>query len=372
MKEKFSMKDAAFNRDNISDLADRIKKSLPSFNKKAFLQEILNSLFDLELKERSALITQKLIQFLPDDYEEALAIILKSLPLENGENEVSGYDGFIIMPLTGFVSQQGLENFEISTKALYEMTKRFTSEFDIRFFIQRYPKEMMQLLYTWAKDDNVHVRRLVSEGTRSRLPWAFQLKCFIENPDELFPLLTALKDDKELYVRRSVANNLNDISKDHPQKVINLLKTWQEKSKNIEWITKHALRTLIKKGDKSALEFLGFLSTVELDVDIVINNYEIYMGKSLAFEVIVKSLSIKDQPLIIDYIVWYRKSNGSLSPKVFKLKQLTLQSKKSVTFNKSHKFSNLSTRKHYEGEHQLGIQINGKVYKKVTFKLLCK
>ena len=140
MKEKFSMKDAAFNKENISVLASRIHNNHSTFNKKLFLEEVFNSMFDLELKERASLITQSLIKFLPDNYEEAVAIILKSLPLESGENELTGYDGFIIMPLTGFISLQGLDDFELSTKALYEMTKRFTSEFDIRFFIEKYPE----------------------------------------------------------------------------------------------------------------------------------------------------------------------------------------------------------------------------------------
>ena len=372
MKEKFSMKDAAFNKENISDLASRIQNNYSTFNKRLFLEEVFNSLFDLELKERASLITQSLIKYLPDNYEEAVAIILKSLPLESGENELTGYDGFIIMPLTGFVSIQGLDNFELSTKALYEMTKRFTSEFDIRFFIEKYPQKMMALFMDWTRDESVHVRRLVSEGTRPRLPWAFQLKSFISDPSEIFPLLTALKDDKELYVRRSVANNLNDISKDHPLEVIELLKQWQDGTAHMKWIIKHALRTLIKKGDKGALALLDYLPTDDLSVKLTLLRHQIYLGESLEFEVSIESLSKKEQSLLVDFIVWYQKSNGSLSSKVFKLKQLTLHRQEHTFWKKSHKFSDLTTRKHYQGKHQIALQINGKVYEKVTFELFSK
>lgn len=370
MKEKFSMKDAAFNSKNISKLADDIKNTYAEFNKDGFLENILIPMDSLELKERSQLITKSLFTFLPKDYEISLDILFRILPIPLDAEGMEGFDSFVMMPITGFVSAYGLEHFERSTLALYEMTKRFTAEFDIRFFIEKYPLEMISLLMKWTQDKNMHVRRLVSEGTRPRLPWAFQLKAFIKDPREVLPLLTALKDDKELYVRRSVANNLNDISKDHPRLVIDTLTLWQDGSKNMKWISKNALRTLIKKGDKRALEFLGYVATDALEVELILNKKVVYFGESVEFEVSITSLSEKPQALMIDFIVYYQKANGSLSPKVFKLKQLMLERKKSVVLKKKHKFSDLSTRKHYEGEHKIAVQINGEVYKKVTLSLL--
>ena len=231
---------------------------------------------------------------------------------------------------------------------------------------------MMNLLMEWTKDESVHVRRLVSEGTRPRLPWAFQLKSFIVDPSEIFPLLTALKDDKELYVRRSVANNLNDISKDHPLRVIELLKQWKDGTTHMKWIIKHALRTLIKKGDRGALALLDYFPIDDLSVKLTLLRHQIYLGESLEFEVSIDSLSKEDQPLLIDFIVWYQKFNGSLTSKVFKLKQLTLHSQEHIFCKKNHTFSDLTTRKHYQGKHQIALQINGKVYEKVTFELLLK
>ena len=369
MKEKFSMKDAAFHKANISDLASRIKGSYPSFNEREFLNEVFSSLSDLELKERSALITQMLIKYLPDSFEEALTIILNSLPLENAENELTGYDGFIIMPLTSFVSCKGLDHFDLSTKALYEMTKRFTSEFDIRYFIQRYPQKMLNLLESWTEDESLHVRRLVSEGTRPRLPWAFQLKEYRKDPSKVLALLTFLKDDSELYVRRSVANNLNDISKDNPTAVIETLKSWQNGTSHMNWLTKHALRTLIKEGNSEALSLLGYKQSDSLDVKLTVTKKDLNLGESLELSAEIHSYEKESLPIMVDFIIWYKKANGTLMPKVFKLKKSSIKADENLVLNKKHKFADFSTRKHYSGEHHVALQINGKMYEKVTFSL---
>ena len=370
MKEKFSMKDAAFHEENISQLSVRIHNNYPQFQSKKFLASIFDTLHTLELKERSLLITDALTKHLPFDYEKNLSILMNSLPIENTDLEVTGFEGFIMMPLCSFVSRHGLEHFELSTSALYELTKRFTSEFDIRFFIERYPEKMLEKFTQWAEDDNVHIRRLVSEGTRSRLPWAFQLKKYIDDPSEIIPLLTLLKDDSELYVRRSVANNLNDISKDNPDMVIALLKQWQDAdNKNMKWLIKHALRTLLKKGNEDALSLLGFSPSDALAVDISLSKEIVSLGNALEMIIKIKSSSKNEIPLMIDFIVWYQKANGKLLPKVFKLKQTVIKAKSSIEIKKLHKFADYSTRKHYAGKHQIALQINGKVYEKVTFDL---
>lgn len=373
MSEKFNMKDAAFHQENISELALRIKNNYPKFESKKFLSYIFDTLYSLELKERSLLITDALSQYLPFDYEKNLSILLDSLPVENTDLELTGFEGFIMMPLCSFVSMHGLEYFELSTSALYELTKRFTSEFDIRFFIERYPIEMNNLFKKWAKDENVHVRRLVSEGTRPRLPWAFQLKKYMDNPSEIIPLLTELKDDSELYVRRSVANNLNDISKDNPGIVIDLLRQWKDdNNENMKWLIKHALRTLLKKGDKDALSLLGFVASNELEVSLSLEENSITLGQALEMNIEIRSGTKKELPVMIDFIVWYFKANGKLQPKVFKLKQTVIKNMSTVKIKKVHKFDNYSTRKHYDGMHEVALQINGKVYEKVTFHLSTK
>jgi 3-methyladenine DNA glycosylase AlkC len=372
MKEKFSMKDAAFNRNNLTQFSQNIKKHFSDFNDIDFLDEIFSKLFALELKERSTLITQTLYNFLPSDYEKALTILLKAMPGPIEDEELTGYDNFIMMPITGYVSSYGLDNFKLSTDALYEMTKCFTAEFDIRFFILEYPLEMLELLKVWAKDENVHVRRLVSEGLRPRLPWAFQLKKYIENPDEVLEILSILKDDKELYVRRSVANNLNDISKDHPEKVILVLKSWNNETKEFKWLRKHALRTLLKQGHKDALALLGYKASNSIDVTLTLQNSDVYMNSTLQFSLEISSAEHVKIPMMIDYIIWYKKANGNLQSKVFKLKTLVIDSGEKVILKKAHKFADFSTRKHYEGEHRISILINGKSYSEEAFKLNLK
>lgn len=369
MTEKFSMKDAAFNNESVTKLAFDIKNIYPQFQSQLFLDSIFKTLFTLELKERSGLIRDALIRFLPFDYEKNLEILLACLPEENNNLELTGFDGFMMMPLCSYVSKEGLEYFELSTHALYELTKRFTSEFDIRFFIERYPQEMLELLHEWAHDDNVHVRRLVSEGTRPRLPWAFQLKAYIDDPSEVIKLLTQLKDDSELYVRRSVANNLNDISKDHPDLVVDTLKQWQNSSKEMAWLSNHALRTLIKAAFPKALNFLGFNSYDDLLVEIKVDKKEIKLGDELSLEILIHNHTKKKISLLIDYIVWYQKANGSLSPKVFKLGKKIMQVDTKIEMTKKHKFMELTTRKHHVGQHAIALQINGKVYQKETFRL---
>jgi 3-methyladenine DNA glycosylase AlkC len=370
VKEKFEMKEAAFNTHNITQLADNILAVDPEFNKQAFLNSILPHLHSLELKERSNLIEETLITTLPDQYERAVSILLDALPLEIADQEVTGYEGFILMPQTGFVAKCGMNHFELSMEVLYEMTKRFTAEFHIRYFIEAHYEKTMAQLKVWSSDTNVHVRRLVSEGTRPRLPWAFVLKEFVSNPQPVIKLLELLKDDSELYVRRSVANNLNDISKDHPQIVTQTLKAWQNGSKEMAWLTKHALRTLLKKGDPEALALLGFKKSEKLEVSLKLDQSTIILGESLLLEVNITSNETEVLPMMIDYVVHYQKANGTLSPKVFKLSSKTMQAGANITLNKKQKIADFSTRKHYAGEHKVSLLINGQPYEEQSFTLL--
>jgi 3-methyladenine DNA glycosylase AlkC len=370
MKEKFEMKEAAFNVGNITALGATIAQIEPTFDQDKFLEQILPTLCSLELKERAILIEDALIARLPSDYCRSVEILLQALPSEIIDNEVSGYDGFIIMPLTGYVARLGMDDFVLSMRALHAMTKRFTAEFHIRYFIKSHYEETMAQLHLWCEDENVHVRRLVSEGTRPRLPWAFALERFKQDPTPVIALLTKLKNDKELYVRRSVANNLNDISKDHPALVVSTLQIWKEDSKEMNWLTKHALRTLLKAGNVEALALLGYKQSEALEVVLNVKQSEIMFGESLHFSVEITSKERSDLPIMIDYVIYYQKANGKLAPKVFKLSTKTLKTGQSITIDKKQKFADFSTRKHYAGAHEIAILINGRAYEKVAFTLL--
>jgi 3-methyladenine DNA glycosylase AlkC len=294
---------------------------------------------------------------------------LKALPPEIIENEITGYGGFITMPMNDFVAKYGLEHYNISMQALYQMTKRFTAEGAIRPFIVKYPKRTLAILSKWAEDKSCHVRRLVSEGTRPRLPWTMQLKPFIEDPRPILPLLEKLKCDPELMVRRSVANNLNDIAKDNPDLVVKTLRRWKTiEDEGTQWLIRHAARTLVKQGNKDILTILGYSPNVDISVSkIKLDKSIVKMGGDFNFSLEIKSTSRQTQTLMIDYIIHHIRAHGKLTPKVFKLTRKTLAPGQIFKITKAHSFRPISTRKYYAGNHALEIQVNGIIYEKTNF-----
>ena len=301
-------------------------------------------------------------EYLPKDFPQAAQILVSSLGLEISQCELTGFAALVVMSQNDFVAKYGLDHFDRSMQALYEMTKRFTAEGAIRAFIQKYPDQTLKRLAEWADDENCHVRRLVSEGTRPRLPLAPRLPQFIKDPRPVLRMLDKLKADPEQMVRRSVANNLNDIAKDNPDLVVETLRKWQKmKNKGTQWIVTHASRTLMKQGHEDALALLGYSSNTAIRVQrLQLNKTAIRMGEDLTFEFEVQSKSDQPQNLMIDYVIHYMKANGNLAPKVFKLAKKKLESRETLRLSKKHPFQQISTRKYYSGKHLLKIQINGK------------
>jgi 3-methyladenine DNA glycosylase AlkC len=279
--------------------------------------------------------------------------------------------GFIVLPQCEFVAHYGQNDFETSMVALMEMTKRFSSEGAIRAFIDNHYDETYEKLTQWAAHENVHVRRLVSEGTRPRLPLFSRLPRFIKNPSPVIKLLSVLKDDSELYVRRSVANNLNDISKDHPKIVTDLLAKWSEEaSQERQWLIKHALRSLLKKGDQAALAILGFTPVPELIVkQFSLDKTDINLGGEFNIVMDLECKHHESQSMMIDYVVHHKKANGSLSPKVFKWTQKSISQKTPLKMTKKHAIKKISTRKYYPGVHEVHLQVNGETLAKCHFTL---
>ncbi|MRT92474.1 DNA alkylation repair protein [Ancylomarina sp. 16SWW S1-10-2] len=373
MEEGFLFKDV-FNPELVARMGKRIKKVSPQFNADSFYKSIVPELEPLSLSERSALICESLQKHLPKAYNKAIEILLSTFDQVKETSEMSGFEGFYFMPIAKYVSVYGLEkeDFDTSMIALIEITKRFTSEDAIRPFIRKYPEETFVNLYKWAADENVHVRRLVSEGTRPRLPWSSVLREFITDPSRVLNLLEELKQDTELYVRRSVANNLNDIAKDHPQLVIKTLKNWKSiKNEGTQWIISHASRTLLKQGLPEALELLGYPINVKVSVEnLTLNKKNCKMGDDIEFSFDITSQAIESQNLMVDFIVHYTKSSGKTAPKIFKLSKKKLPGNQKVSFKKKLSFKIISTRKYYSGLHEIEIQINGKRYGKVNFELI--
>lgn len=350
----------------VEGLASHFEKHYSSFNMKGFITDTTEDFDSLELKQRSVRITEMMIKYLPDDYKEAGEIIRNSLPpyqedkISLGTVDDDGVAGWAVMSLTYFVALQGNNDFDYSMGLLKELTMRETAEFDIRHFLISEPEKTLAVLETWATDSSQHVRRLVSEGSRPRLPWGMRLPQFIKNPAPVILLLEKLKDDESEYVRRSVANNLNDIAKDHPDLVADIAEAWMKgASKDRIKLIKHACRTLVKNGHKKTLSVLGYNNPEIKQSSITIATPEVIFGETLQFSVSLNSASKHDQPVMIDYIIHHQKANGSTSPKVFKLRVTSLLSNKPLQITKIHTMKKITTRKYYAGLHRLEVVVNG-------------
>jgi len=333
-----------------------------SFDQNAFLTDALDGYQTLELTPRAWQIAHALGRHLPQDYEKAIEILIASLGPKLEAAELTGMDVFVYLPHVFFVAKFGIDHFEASMHAQYELTQRFTAEYSIRVFLERYPRQTLARLREWAFDANVHVRRLVTEGTRPRLPWAPRLRAFQDDPRPVLELLELLKDDPELLVRRSVANNLNDIGKDNPAALIETCRRWmKDATPDRSWLVRHALRSAVKRGDPEALEILGFLPSTGAQVrDIRIAPAVASIGDSVTFTVDLSNEGSITMPLLIELRVHFVKANGRSSPKVFALKELQLQPHGSVRLTKTISLAQHTTRTHYPGEHRIEVLVNGR------------
>ena len=361
-----------FNKDVVAELAENIFANYAKFDKTNFQTDINSKLESLSYGDRNSLIADTLHKYLPEDFAEAANILIQSLSAELECEELNGFEGFIIMPQCLFISRYGLDEFDISMNALYEMTKRFTAEMDIRPFIAKYPKKAMEYLDKLTDDSSPFARRLASEGTRPRLPLGMRLSQFVKDPTPVIQILDKLKEDSNLMVRRSVANNLNDIAKDNPKIVTDTLKRWSKiKTKEMKWLISHALRTLLKQGNKDALKLQGYSSDINIEVnDLVLKEKKIRMGDTLYFNFTVKSNEEQPVNLMIDFVIHFMKANGKTTPKVFKAFKKKLKPNEEIKFSKKQSFQPISTRKYYKGIHYIEIQINGMKYKKENFQLI--
>jgi len=357
----------AFNGMLLQQIAGSISRYFPPFNSAAFLAIELQ-LADREMKARVHLIRDALAAELPQNYPEALSILVSVLQ----DNQ---FRGFSVWPVAEFIQTYGLDYPDISLEALKIVTQCFTSEWAVRPFIKKYPQQTMTFLLDCAKSDNVDIRRWASEGTRPRVPWGEQLPAFIQDPSRTREILEVLKFDAELYVRKSVANHLNDITKDNPDYVIKLLNDWKQQAtpaeiKNLTWVIKHALRSLIKAGHPQALSLIGvqFGADVELD-EFTVKNSKIKLNQSLEFTTQLRSVSNQPQNIVIDYVLHFMKANNKTAPKVFKLRSFILQANDVVRIDKKHTVKKITTRQYYEGIQYIEIQVNGEVLDKAEWSL---
>jgi 3-methyladenine DNA glycosylase AlkC len=345
----------------VASIGDDIRRVFPALNHRTFVADGVRGLDALELIARGAHLAQVLQRHLPADYEAAVRVLLASLGPQLEQTEGFGMAPFRYLPHVTFVARFGLDHFEASMHAQRELTQRFTAESSIRPFLVKYPEATYQRLLLWATDPNVHVRRLVSEGTRPRLPWAARLRDFQRDPQPVLELLELLKDDPERYVQRSVANNLNDIGKDHPERLVEVCERWcVGASEGRRWIVKHALRSLVKKGNRAALALLGAGARPRVSVGgVEVSPARARLGQAVTIAFEVASRARITQDLLIDYSVHFVKSNGSPRAKVFKLRRVSLPASGTVRLLVKLSFLDLTTRKHYPGLHAVHLLVNG-------------
>ena len=257
-------------------------------------------------------------------------------------------------------------------RAQHALTQRFTAEYSLRPFLQKHEAATLARLHQWADDPSAHVRRLVSEGTRPRLPWASRLPAFQKNPSPVLALLELLKDDPELYVRRSVANNLNDIGKDHPDLLAKTAKQWLKgASEDRRWVVQHALRSAVKRGEAGALAVLGFGKSAQVEVSGVrIMPKRVVLGEKVNIAFDVSSTGSKAQQVLVDFCIHYVKASGKTSAKVFKLTVLTLAPKETARLSKTVSTAEMTTRKHHAGRHAVDVLLNGQARALGAFELL--
>ncbi len=347
-----------YNEKEIKKLSCEIQLYYSVFKKDRFIDSLINENWEeKELKKRIRAISLSLGEFLPKDYKKSLEILKKVQ---------KNFHGLFHLIFSDFVEVYGINEYESSIEALKHFTKNSSSEFAIRPFLVKYP-QLIETLKEWTKDQNEHIRRLSSEGSRPRLPWGIALQKYKKDPSKVLEVLELLKNDKSEYVRKSVANNLNDISKDNPTLVKELFKKWYGKTKNTNWIVKHASRTLLKAGDKEVLELFGYdakgIEVVDLRADD-----ELDMEEYLNFSFKIKSKNILEK-LRIEYKLGFVRQNKKMNYKVFKISEKVVN-KNELFVEKSHHFKYVTTRKYYDGIHTLTIIINGKEFlsKKFTLK----
>ena len=352
-------------------LAEMITAVYPPFPAAAFVNQVAPQLDGLEMKQRTTVFVQGFRDHLPTGFANAWAVLEAALGAELADGDGMFNDGWHLWPIAHFIEVFGLEEFEVGVRAMREITKRHTAEFAIRPFLIHHQDEMLAILHTWTADENPHVRRLVSEGTRPRLPWAGRLHAFIEDPSLTLALLEKLKDDPSEYVRRSVGNHLNDIAKDHPQLVIAMCRRWwQDGSPERRWIVQRALRTLVKAGDPDALAVLGYGSAqVEL-TNFSLTPDVLQLGEKLTLAFALHNPTDTEQNVVIDFVIHFVKANGQTRGKVFKLKTAVLAPHDSLTIEKSHLIRPITTRTYYPGTHRVEIQVNGQRLGERSFELI--
>jgi len=372
MAQGYSLKDQLFNAEKTRYLADLFANASKGFDAQEFETLVASRLTDLELKARITWIAECLDTMLPGDLPDAAPILRAALPppLDPTRND-DDFGDFIFAPLGEFVVTRGLDQHpDLSLDLLQDITQRFSMEWAIRPYLNRWPDLVLDRMQDWANHPSTHVRRLVSEGTRPRLPWGHAVDLALETP---LDLLDQLHTDTTRYVTRSVANHLNDVTRKDPALAMDRLQNWRglarQNADELTWMTRHALRGLIKSGNPRALRMLGYDPDARMSVDLTLQPGPVRIGDALAFACHITVP--KDTPVLVDYLIHFQRPSGKTSAKVFKLKQYVASSNSPQIQEKRHRLKgNATTFQLIPGPHRLEIQVNGTVRTAVDFELV--
>ena len=341
-----------FDEARYRSLAALLEELHPRFDRKRFLHLTLDGLADRSLLQRLRRTSEATRESLPLGFCESLGVLKNLAPRID--------HSFVTLFLPDFVGLYGHDDFDASMEALKFFTPFGSSEFAIREFLKRDLDRTLRVMRHWSLDPDEHVRRLASEGCRPRLPWSFRLADLVADPSPALPILENLKTDPSLYVRKSVANHLNDIAKDHPDKTLGVLESWDRTHPHTAWIAKRALRTLIKEGHVGALTLLGAGEKAQVRIEsFEVSPTQVTLGDEIRLSLDLVSTSRESQRLLIDYVIHYVKQSGGTSEKVFKWKEAELAPGSSLHLGKRQTIRDFTTRKHYPGRHHVEFQVNG-------------
>ncbi|MFK7851879.1 MAG: DNA alkylation repair protein [Akkermansiaceae bacterium] len=353
---------------NVAQLARVIEEASDEFSREIFFEGLERELEALELKGRVRCVAERIESAISVQPPRLFEILREALVRD------TTLQGFVLWPFTEVVARRGLDHFEESMNALRAMTPRYTAEFAVRPFLLKHESRTFRRLHEWCDDPNEHVRRLVSEGSRPLLPWGMRLPSLMVKPELGLALLERLYDDPSEYVRLSVSNHLNDFSKAHPELVLDTLKRWRSGgsiSRELDKLSRHASRTLLKQGNPDALSLHGYADADSFELqEFRLENSDVRVGEKLRYLLVIRNRSDREQKLLFDYAIHHRKANGSLSPKVFKGRVRVLASGEEITIEGAHSFREVTTRRYYSGGHRFEPQINGRAWPAVDFGLL--
>ena len=349
--------------------ASVLERTLPDFNREHFIAQIFDAAFaQKELKARMHHTALALHQFLPADFGAATGVLTRII--RQLQKEQFGEDSLVFMFFPDYIETFGLNDYDHAIQALEETTQFVSCEFAVRPFILKYGVRMLFQMTSWSLHPNHKVRRLASEGSRPRLPWAMGLPALKKDPAPILPLLDNLKNDPSEWVRRSVANNLNDIAKDHPQIVLDIARKWKGISKETDAIIKHGSRTLLKKGHAEILSHYGLDNEGLEWNDFTVITPTVKITEVLQFRFAIANTGAMAKTVRLEYALYYNKANGQLSKKVFKISERIFQPGQSETITRNQSFRIITTRKFYTGAHKVSLIINGSEKELLDFELI--